>query len=391
MNLKIVMDGRFDWVNGFPFSAHMHYEKFGKTFLVNKEIHLQICARAYGVSHARGYEVIGENVSFKRLASYKGFKQFLANLFHLLGEIKNIAASNDTVILYTPGTLPFICGLLRRLLRKPYGIIVVADPQDQLSKNALKHPLQPIVQPAFVAIQKYLTKYSCASLYVTKKFLQDKYPNLNKASEFGASDVYIPESTFLAEAYPPSKYEKKSLSLVYVAMLAQEYKGHDILLKALAECKEMGVDLSLNLVGEGRLKKQLEILVEQLGLEENVNFLGLVEHGASMCSVLDSADIFVMPSRAEGMPRAVIEAMARGLPVISTSVGGIPEIVDSQFLVSPEDSTLLAEKIAELVMRPDILASASFNNLVTARGFTIERNVEVKHAFLRDVLANVKS
>jgi glycosyltransferase involved in cell wall biosynthesis len=86
-------------------------------------------------------------------------------------------------------------------------------------------------------------------------------------------------------------------------------------------------------------------------------------------AALDHADLFVLPSRTEGLPRAMIEAMARALPCIGSTVGGIPELLPPEDLVPPGDAAALARKIREVVCDPDRMARMSARNLEQARQY----------------------
>ena len=88
-----------------------------------------------------------------------------------------------------------------------------------------------------------------------------------------------------------------------------------------------------------------------------------------MRTELDKADLFLMPSRSEGLPRALIEAMARGLPCIGSNIGGIPELLPQDAMVPPEDPVQLSDKLAKLLAEPAQLRKMSEINLRVAAGY----------------------
>ena len=96
------------------------------------------------------------------------------------------------------------------------------------------------------------------------------------------------------------------------------YKGQGTLIAALAERSE----LRLTLVGDGCYRQRLGELASELGVAERVRFLGRLPSGAPIREELDRADAFVLPSRQEGLPRAILEAMALGLLFIGSNIGG---------------------------------------------------------------------
>lgn len=125
-------------------------------------------------------------------------------------------------------------------------------------------------------------------------------------------------------------------------------KGHDVLLRALAEARERLPGLTLEIAGEGPLEPSLRATVARLGLDGAVTFLGRV---APVAPVLERAEVVVVPSFGEGFGMVALEAMERGRPVIASAVGGLPEIVDAGrtgILVPPGDVAALARALAEL-------------------------------------------
>lgn len=124
-------------------------------------------------------------------------------------------------------------------------------------------------------------------------------------------------------------------------------KGIDVLLKAMASLGPPFADLRLYVIGDGPLLGPLKALSAQLGLEERVEFVGIVD---DVRPWLAAFDLFVQPSISEGMATALLEAMAMGQPVVASSVGGAPEVVcDGRTgrLVPPGDPQALGAAIAE--------------------------------------------
>lgn len=117
-------------------------------------------------------------------------------------------------------------------------------------------------------------------------------------------------------------------------------------------------------------------------LPPRIRFMGHVT-GDPVRQILDSSDLFVLPSRTEGLPRALIEAMARGLPCIGSAVGGIPELIDTSEMVPPGDPAALAAKIQEVLKDPLRMETLSRRNLWTAREYLDSVLSERQADFLR--------
>lgn len=145
---------------------------------------------------------------------------------------------------------------------------------------------------------------------------------------------------------------------VLVARLAPE-KGIDTLLDAAARIVAVQPDFRLWIAGDGPSRGELERQARTLGLDGVVRFLGTVH---DVPGLLAGARLFVLPSLTEGVSLTLLEAMARGLPVVATAVGGTPEVVaDAQTgcLVPPRDPQTLARAVQDLWTRPDSCARIS--------------------------------
>ncbi len=126
-------------------------------------------------------------------------------------------------------------------------------------------------------------------------------------------------------------------------------KGYDVLITAAAAAPNMHVVI----MGEGEQRALLENLISKHRLADRVHLLGFVSNAAQYSK---GFDIFAMPSRKEGLPYAVLEAGAAGLPVVAAAVGGIPEIIDDGFsgvLVNAADASDLADSLSELEKSPN--------------------------------------
>ncbi|WP_438027733.1 glycosyltransferase family 4 protein [Sorangium sp. So ce233] len=130
-------------------------------------------------------------------------------------------------------------------------------------------------------------------------------------------------------------------------------KGHDVLLRALARLRDRGVVVTVLIVGDGDERDRIHGLARELGIHgKEARFLGFRK---DVPDLLAAADFFVLPSRDEGLPLAVLEAMARRLPVVVTPVGGVPEVVRNEqhgLLVPVDAPDALADAIERLARDP---------------------------------------
>jgi glycosyltransferase involved in cell wall biosynthesis len=159
--------------------------------------------------------------------------------------------------------------------------------------------------------------------------------------------------------------------LVFVGSLAQRYKGPDVLIEAVARCRAAGLPLELTIVGDGRHRAALAAESAARGVAHAVRFTGQLAAGGAVRDVVDGADLFVLPSRTEGLPRALLEAMARGVPGLGTRVGGIPELLPMERLVEPGDAAALAAALQRVLADPGALAAAGARDHAIAREYHV--------------------
>jgi glycosyltransferase involved in cell wall biosynthesis len=130
-------------------------------------------------------------------------------------------------------------------------------------------------------------------------------------------------------------------------------KGHDVLIRAAAEVARSDPAARFEIAGDGRYRPDLERLIANLDIKEHVHLLGEVE---DVPGLLGRAGLFTQPSRTEGISLTLLEAMARGLPVVATRVGGNAEVVDdgvNGILIASEDPAALAGVVRDLRADPD--------------------------------------
>ena len=148
-------------------------------------------------------------------------------------------------------------------------------------------------------------------------------------------------------------------------------KNHQAILDALALLKKRGISARVRLFGEGPLMEEIRQKAQALGLAEQVVFEGITDN---VFPHLNRADIFVLPSRWEGIPMTVIEAMGTGLPVIASNVGGLGDMVSpgrSGLLIEPTGQDL-AQAVEDLVKDPLLRERLGKNAREEAQAFRVE-------------------
>ncbi|MDQ2945305.1 MAG: glycosyltransferase [Acidobacteriota bacterium] len=251
-------------------------------------------------------------------------------------------------------------------LRRPFGLEVVGDPYEVFAPGSIEHPFRPALRLLSTTQLRSQCKRASAVSFVTESALQSRYPADANAFVTSYSSIELHDSDFV---FKPRIYGefKRPLRLVSVGSFEQPYKGFDTLIDAAAACTREGMSLELVLVGDGKYRASMEQRASDQGLQDRVRFTGLLPSGDRVRQELDRADLFVLASKTEGLPRAMVEAMAQALPCLGSAVGGIPELLPAEHLFPRGNDSALAQHIQTFLSSPALLTCASQQNLIKAQ------------------------
>ncbi len=333
---------------------------------------VRILARVQHVptSDPRWLRVDGDRVEVAPVPYYVGPSEYLRQWRATDRAVRAALAAvpKGAVILRAPGMISSIMERALRSPRRPFGAEIVADPQDAFAPGSMDHALRPFFRWWFTRHLRRVCATSSSTLYVTSGALQRRYPPAPGAVSFSASDVEMVDDCFVEQPRGPDAFAGPPFRIVTVGTLAQLYKRPQLLIRSVARCAAQGLDVTLVIVGDGQFRPQLEQLARRLGVAHRVTFAGHLPAGEAIRRELDHAHLFILSSRQEGMPRAMIEAMARGLPCLGTPVGGIPELLPESALISA-DPDAIAVRIGEVARNPELRAEMSHRNLSRSRDF----------------------
>lgn len=334
----------------------------------------------------------GPSVFFDPLPDYRGAWQYLSNLPVLAACVRRTIEQCDAYILRVPGLVGRLAWKELTKLGAPYALEVLGDPWDALGPYSAQLPLRPLLRRVAVRDLRAMCKGAVAVHYVTREALQRRYPPAKGAYAVGFSD-WMSDGNFaspwdlekrLAQT-ESAKSGGRPFRVGFVGSLAQPYKGLDVLLRAIALCCFQKLNVELVAAGDGRYLAEMKSLATRLDIQNRTTFLGELPFGKSVLDLLDSIDLFVLPSRAEGLPRALLEAMSRGCPCIATNIGGIPELLDASDMVPTGDHVILAQKISEVLLSGSRLSQMARNNLATAEHFRPDLVANARREFCRYV------
>ncbi len=181
---------------------------------------------------------------------------------------------------------------------------------------------------------------------------------------------------------------KPSKTIVWVGRLVPE-KGLTYLLDAMKKVVASHPDAKLLLVGDGNKKQQLENLARRDGLDSKISFLGSLDR-AAVARILSAGDVFAFPSLREGMPLALLEAMASGLPVVSSNISGVNGLVTDGvdgILVPPKDSEALANALLMLLSDESLRKKLGQNARKSAEEHSLDKAILKTEAVYAEALA----
>lgn len=271
--------------------------------------------------------------------------------------------SIDFMICHIPSNNSYHAISWAKKMRIPYLNIVVGCSWDALWNYDWRGKL--LALPAFLRQRKIIFQSNYA-IYVTKEFLQGRYPC--KGKKTNASNVQITE---LENIILNNRIERinnsnlETINLVTVADVNVRYKGQEYVIKALSKLKrKSSTNYQYYLIGGGN-PDFLRHVAERYGVQDIIHFVGALSHD-DVLKQLDSMDICIHPSKQEGLPRALVEAMSRALPSIGTKVAGIPELLSQQSLVRKGSVNDIVNAILRLSNKGIMLEEAKKNFLVAS-------------------------
>lgn len=302
------------------------------------------------------------------LPHYVGLRQLMFSMPRLLGRCWSVVRSSQVMVVRLPGPLGLLTAAVAKFLRKPLFVEVVGDPETVLRD----HP-SPLVRalstPAKLAM-RFCVNSADASRFVTSSTLQRIYPPRPGTPTLAMSNVQLRDSDFNCVYTQP---EKGRWRLTAIGSQETNYKGHDLAIEALSELVKRGYECELLLVGRGKLHDALKDQARKLGVLNLIEFKDGFSEKHELWAILDKTDVLVHPSRSEGLPRVVIEAMARSRPVVAARVGGIPELLPAEHLMEPGNAADLARHLIRMMDSPFDAAEASARNYQTAQRYRYDK------------------
>lgn len=266
---------------------------------------------------------------------------------HKTGEVKAIihkaVREHDIFVLRFPSAAAVIAFKEAKKLGKPVLVEFVACVFDALWNYDWRGKI--LAHYKFKQYQKLMQEVT-HTVYVTNRFLQSRYPSPGKS--IGCSDVELQkvDDTILTSRLEHIETHSGPLKLATIAAIDVAYKAQADVITAIARIKKKGVLFEYDIIGQGN-PQVLKQLINDLDLNGLVHIKGAVPHD-EIFEILKATDIYMQPSLVEGLPRAVVEAMSVGCPVIGSNAGGIPELIQSEGIYPKGNVEFLTNLLANV-------------------------------------------
>ena len=290
---------------------------------------------------------------------------------------KNVRRA-DLVMIRLPSPIGLLVYRQARKHDTPYFVYLAADIRNAATRGEkYEGSVTKAVVSASAAVFHWTNKRisSKSLVFTTGSALQEKFRTpaarcVNLVPSVVAErDLYVRQDACSGS----------EIHLLFVGRLVP-LKGLRYLLKAVQSISERGVDVRLRILGDGHHRPQLERLAARLGISQRVTFCGHVAFGPELFQYYRSSDIFVLSSLSEGVPKTLTEAMASGVPVVATNVGGVSDVItdgETGLLVGTRSASEIRDAMMTLIENPSHRRAIIENGYEFARRHTVDAQAKL--------------
>lgn len=358
---------------------------------VFEELHL---CMPVGEGVSRSILQLPQNVQIIHLPYYHGPTELLRNAHRIIPRLLNVARSEivreaDIIGTVVPSTLgAFTVPITYYAYQKPHFLLMRGDKRKTVAARTEGSLLGSL------AIRTPIRVYDS----VFSRMSREDDVALLTIGDLSSSIVdygYQANSTQIITPLVPYELlvdefevDDKVTDLLYVGRLSAE-KGVEELLEGFEKLVTTNTDLHLHIVGSGPQSTYLQQLAGTLEIDESVTFHGFIPPGPELWSCYDKADLFLLFSLTEGLPRVVAEAMSRGTPVITSAVGGLTELIDSRqngLLVESENIEDFVTTVEAAIRNKQLRTRIAAEGHKTATELTFKSNKREVQTFLNQEL-----
>ena len=277
----------------------------------------------------------------------------------------------ELVCIDLPSEIGFLAAVVCRIKRVPFLVQILGDWREAILSNG-PPTLRRRVKAAAADWMARWTVRNARLVFAQGSELFKKLARVNpQALQSDCVRSTLSLDDFYERPITPFHDPLRLLTVSHLLPL----KGLATLVEAMQILAARGRRIEYWCAGEGPSREPLDDLAQRLGLSASVRFLGHVPHGSELFELYRKTDLFILPSFTEGLPNALLEAMAHSLPIVASRVGGVPEAVRDGIeavLVDPGNPQQLAEAIAFLAGNPERAREMGRNAFERAKRFTAE-------------------
>lgn len=315
--------------------------------------YLYVAGRKKNINDVTNFNLSsGKDVSHITLANLSSPKDRMTKRKSVYNTLKKyiIEKNIDVVIVRLPSIHGLIAMKIARRLNKKLIIEMVGDPFNSLWYHG--NFFGKLLAPVSYLRHKKVLKKSNNIIFVTENYLQNRYKkNYKSYNTVNISNVNLPRNTEfdINHRIRTENLTRKSIiKIATIGSYSSRYKGIDTGIKTISELVSKGYNAHLYILGSGNKETYKKLIIKKK-LENHIHYVAPIKGGKEVLNWLDDFDFYIHPSLTEGLPRALIEAMSRGLPVVATNVGGIPELLDNNMQIKIKDYNSMVNIIIELI------------------------------------------
>ena len=308
----------------------------------------------------------------------------LKDLPRIIYRIYKAIDRTDCYVVRLPGPTGVLVAFLLMLRGKRYGVELVGHYDEDLNLMLEGKGLRCFGLRLWInRLVAFVVRRAAAVAY-RSNYLRKLYPTFRRDREFIFSGVQLREE-LITGPRTVEFFRSRPLRIVSIGRISIG-KGYPLLVAALARLRDRtGWEIEMEIIGDGDEMGLVRREIDKQGLKGIVSTPGRIPWGPELFQRLDNAHLFVLASESDGLPRSLVEAMARGMAAISTTVGGIPELLAPEDLVPPGDETALVEKMASVLASPQRLAEMSARNFEGSKEHWPEALNRAKNGFWNSV------
>lgn len=321
----------------------------------------------YKISQTKG-------VSFIEIKRFSKWKYLLS--FRELSNAISLRSESSHAIVRLPSIIGFLSIWHLRKKNINYFLEIVADPLTAYGKK-------PILSIFFSILMKYQISKAKGVSYVTRNALQERYPPSKNAIVETYSSISLKNNNLLKD------YSElpKIIKFLHVSnVIGNKLKGHDIFLKTIKMLRDYGIDVHGTIVGDGPYLNKVKLMVSKYSLDNLIDLVGYISDEDDLNKLYYNSDVFLFPTRAEGLPRVLIHAMSIGLVAFSSNVGGISELLSPTQISRTNNPKEYVRKILVVVQDLNQLRSISARQIKKSEEYQDSILQSKRNAFYSELL-----